>query len=260
SVQSLVWLGEESNRFSRAREEVTTTKRSMDGMLDRHEALMKQFEEIQAKKDEEKESLLGELGLSRAEVEALRARVQTLETQVQSLETRAQLSEEESKVHQDEVHVEELREDVPVRNWASNAEQVGLMYSRRKATRGCASAELGFECRAEELRDDVPVWNWASNAEQVGLIRSRRRDTRGCASAELSFECRAGQCGTGLRIPSRSGLYVHVEELCEDVPVRNWDSNAEQVGLIRSRRRATRGCASAELGFECRAGRAYVLT
>ncbi|KZV24336.1 hypothetical protein F511_25584 [Dorcoceras hygrometricum] len=195
-------------------------------------------------------------------------------------------------------HVEELREDVPVRNWASSAELVGLTYSRRRATRGCASAELGFECRAgrayknyarmcqcgtglrmpswsglrthvEELREDVPVRNWASNAKLVGLTYSCRRTTRGCASAELGFECQAGrayknyarmcQCGTGLRMPSWSGLRTHVEELREDVPVRNWASNAKLVGLTYSCRRTTRGCASAELGFECQAGRAYVL-
>ncbi|KZV24484.1 filament-like plant protein [Dorcoceras hygrometricum] len=112
-MQSLVWLGEASSRFSRAHEEVITTKRSMDGVLGRHEASMKQFEEIQAKKDEEKESLQGELGLSRAEVQALRAQVQTLETQVQSLEARAQHSEEESKIHQAEMEKLKRRGQTP---------------------------------------------------------------------------------------------------------------------------------------------------
>ncbi|KZV49359.1 factor of DNA methylation 4 [Dorcoceras hygrometricum] len=61
-MQSLVWLGEASSRFSQAREEVVMTKRSLDEVIGFHDALMKQFEENRAKKDEEKEYLMGDVG------------------------------------------------------------------------------------------------------------------------------------------------------------------------------------------------------
>ncbi|KZV15877.1 hypothetical protein F511_30130 [Dorcoceras hygrometricum] len=45
-MQSLVWFGEAASRFSKARAEAIKTKRSYDGVLGRHEALLKQLEEI----------------------------------------------------------------------------------------------------------------------------------------------------------------------------------------------------------------------
>ncbi|KZV24615.1 hypothetical protein F511_06441 [Dorcoceras hygrometricum] len=42
-MQTLVWFGEAASRFSKAREEVIMTRRSMDGVLGRHDALMKQL-------------------------------------------------------------------------------------------------------------------------------------------------------------------------------------------------------------------------
>ncbi|KZV30082.1 Tau class glutathione S-transferase [Dorcoceras hygrometricum] len=101
--QTLVWFREAASRFSKAREEFIMTRRSMDGVLGRHDALMKQLEEIQTKENVEKESLSVELESARTEVQALRAQVQTMESQVKSLEARAQCFEEESKIHQAEV-------------------------------------------------------------------------------------------------------------------------------------------------------------
>ncbi|KZV13976.1 hypothetical protein F511_44684 [Dorcoceras hygrometricum] len=72
-MQSLVWFGEAASRFSKARGEVIMTRRSMDGVLGRHDVLMKQLEEIQTKKNVEKESLSVELESARTEVQALRA-------------------------------------------------------------------------------------------------------------------------------------------------------------------------------------------
>ncbi|KZV50289.1 galactose oxidase-like [Dorcoceras hygrometricum] len=46
SVQALVWSGEVVNRLTQARDEVFMTRSSMDGVLDRHNELMKQLEEI----------------------------------------------------------------------------------------------------------------------------------------------------------------------------------------------------------------------
>ncbi|KZV43844.1 GPI ethanolamine phosphate transferase 1 [Dorcoceras hygrometricum] len=77
-MQSLVWFGEAASRFSKAREEVIMTRRSMDGVLGRHDVLMKQLEEIQTKKNVEKESLSVELESARTEVQALRAQLITL--------------------------------------------------------------------------------------------------------------------------------------------------------------------------------------
>ncbi|KZV41686.1 hypothetical protein F511_25509 [Dorcoceras hygrometricum] len=107
--ESLVWLGEAASRFSKAHEEVIKTKRSMDGVLGRHDALMKRLEEIQTKESVEKESLSTELESARAEVQTLRAQMQIMETQVQSLEARAKCSEEDSKLHL--AKVEKLQEE-----------------------------------------------------------------------------------------------------------------------------------------------------
>ncbi|KZV42361.1 hypothetical protein F511_17850 [Dorcoceras hygrometricum] len=112
-MQSLVWFGEPASRFSKAHAEALKTKRSYDGMLGRHEALLKQLEEIQTKENVEKKSLS-------AELESARAEAQTLKTQVQSLEARAQLSEEESKLHLAEV--EKLQEE-RANSWALEKEK-----------------------------------------------------------------------------------------------------------------------------------------
>ncbi|KZV39105.1 hypothetical protein F511_34803 [Dorcoceras hygrometricum] len=113
SLSSLAWFGEAANRFSKVRAEVIKTKRSMDGMLGRHEALMKQLEEIQTKENVEKESLS-------AELESARAEVQTLKAQMQYLEAQAQRSEEESKLHLAEV--EKLQEE-KANSWALEKEK-----------------------------------------------------------------------------------------------------------------------------------------
>ncbi|KZV49509.1 hypothetical protein F511_07630 [Dorcoceras hygrometricum] len=97
-MQSLAWFGEAASRFSKARAEVIKTKRSYDGVLGRHEALLKQLEEIQTKESVEKESLSAELESARAEAQTYKAQAQSLETQVQSLDARAQFAEEESKL------------------------------------------------------------------------------------------------------------------------------------------------------------------
>ncbi|KZV55930.1 hypothetical protein F511_20752 [Dorcoceras hygrometricum] len=97
-LESLAWFGEAASRFSKAHAEVIKTKRSYDGVLGRHEVLLKQLEEIQTKENAEKESLTAELELARAEAQTYNAKAQSLETQVQSLDARAQCAEEESKL------------------------------------------------------------------------------------------------------------------------------------------------------------------
>ncbi|KZV28083.1 hypothetical protein F511_32427 [Dorcoceras hygrometricum] len=108
-MQSLAWFGEAASRFSKARAEVIKTKRSYYGVLGRHDALMKQLEEIQTKESVEKESLSTELESARAEAQTYKAQVQSLETQVQSLDARAQFAEEEIKLRLAEV--EKLQEE-----------------------------------------------------------------------------------------------------------------------------------------------------
>ncbi|KZV23557.1 hypothetical protein F511_35779 [Dorcoceras hygrometricum] len=117
---SLAWFGEAASRFSKARAEVIKTKRSYDGVLGRHEALLKQLEEIQTKENVEKESLNAELESARAEAQTFKIQVQSLETQVKSLEARAELSEEESKLHL--AKVEKLQEE-RANSWALEKEK-----------------------------------------------------------------------------------------------------------------------------------------
>ncbi|KZV42094.1 hypothetical protein F511_11690 [Dorcoceras hygrometricum] len=65
-MQAVVWSGSVANRLLRAREEITKTKHSMDGVIQEHEGLMKQLEEIQATHDKENEEMTLELESSRA--------------------------------------------------------------------------------------------------------------------------------------------------------------------------------------------------
>ncbi|KZV19314.1 hypothetical protein F511_23811 [Dorcoceras hygrometricum] len=95
-MQALVWTGEAANRLSQAQEEVVMTRCSMDGVLGRHNDLLKQAEEMRAHEDREKESL-------RLELEAARADAQSSKALAQSLETKVQRSEEENKTLQIEV-------------------------------------------------------------------------------------------------------------------------------------------------------------
>ncbi|KZV18572.1 hypothetical protein F511_43027 [Dorcoceras hygrometricum] len=119
-MQSLAWFGEAVSRFSKAHAEVIKTKRSYDGVLGRHEVLLKQLEEIRTKENAEKESLTVELELARAEAQTYKAKAQSLETQVQSLDARAQCSEEESKLRLAEV--EKLQEE-RANSWALEKEK-----------------------------------------------------------------------------------------------------------------------------------------
>ncbi|KZV52839.1 hypothetical protein F511_36038 [Dorcoceras hygrometricum] len=126
-MQSLAWFGEAASRFSKARAEIIKTKRSYDGVLGRHEALLKQLEEIQTKENVEKESLTAELESAQAKAQTYKAKAQSLETQVQSLEiqvqsldARAQCAEEESKLHLAEV--EKLQEE-RANSWALEKEK-----------------------------------------------------------------------------------------------------------------------------------------
>ncbi|KZV14253.1 hypothetical protein F511_44030 [Dorcoceras hygrometricum] len=64
-MQAVVWSGSVANRLIRAREEITKTKHSMDGVLQEHGSLMKQLEEIQDNHDKEKEEMALELEASR---------------------------------------------------------------------------------------------------------------------------------------------------------------------------------------------------
>ncbi|KZV47857.1 hypothetical protein F511_38530 [Dorcoceras hygrometricum] len=126
-MQSLAWFWEAASRFSKARAEVIKTKRSYDGVLGRHEAFLKQLEEIQTKESVEKESLSVELESARAEAQTYKAQAQSLETQVQSMEiqvqsldARAQCAEEESKLRLAEV--EKLQEE-RANSWALEKEK-----------------------------------------------------------------------------------------------------------------------------------------
>ncbi|KZV55924.1 hypothetical protein F511_20746 [Dorcoceras hygrometricum] len=120
SVQSLAWFGEAASRFSKARAEVIKTKRSYDGVLGRHEVLLKQLEEIQTKENAEKESLTAELESARAKAQTYKAKAQSLETQVQSLDARSQCAEEENKLRLSEV--EKLQEE-RANSWALEKEK-----------------------------------------------------------------------------------------------------------------------------------------
>ncbi|KZV42119.1 hypothetical protein F511_11113 [Dorcoceras hygrometricum] len=81
--------------------EIVMTRHSMDEVLNRHNELMRQIEELRAWRDEEKKSFLLEL-------EAIRAQVQSSDACVQSSEFRAQHAEEENKGLQYEVKSESL--------------------------------------------------------------------------------------------------------------------------------------------------------
>ncbi|KZV52398.1 hypothetical protein F511_33539 [Dorcoceras hygrometricum] len=107
---ALVWTGEATNHLSQARDEVVRTKRSMDGVLGRHNDLLKQLEEMRAQEDREKESM-------RLQLEAARTDAHSSKALAQSLEVKVQRSEEENKTLQ--IEVEKLQEA------AANSWQIG---------------------------------------------------------------------------------------------------------------------------------------
>ncbi|KZV19961.1 putative LRR receptor-like serine/threonine-protein kinase, partial [Dorcoceras hygrometricum] len=91
--------GEIATRLSQARYEVVMTRRSMDGVLDRHNTLMKQLEDIRAEKDKEKESVLLELETARVEAQSSKAQAlrfeeenKTLQAEVEKLKVEAENS------------------------------------------------------------------------------------------------------------------------------------------------------------------------
>ncbi|KZV55105.1 hypothetical protein F511_07491 [Dorcoceras hygrometricum] len=84
-LQALVWSGEVLNRLCRAHYEVVLNRRSMDGVLSRHDQLMKQFEDLCKQKDEEKQQHLLELEAPRALVQSSAVEIQRLKKEVNML-------------------------------------------------------------------------------------------------------------------------------------------------------------------------------
>ncbi|KZV23132.1 hypothetical protein F511_28445 [Dorcoceras hygrometricum] len=72
--------GEALNCLSREHDEVVLTRHSMDGVLNRHDQLMKQFEELHRQKDEKKQLLLLELEATRSQVQSSEAKIHRLWT------------------------------------------------------------------------------------------------------------------------------------------------------------------------------------
>ncbi|KZV41411.1 hypothetical protein F511_12139 [Dorcoceras hygrometricum] len=71
SQEDLVWNGKALNHLTRAHDEVILTRHSMDGVLNRHDQLIKKFEELHGHKDEEKQQQLLELEATQAQRQAL---------------------------------------------------------------------------------------------------------------------------------------------------------------------------------------------
>ncbi|KZV53546.1 hypothetical protein F511_42243 [Dorcoceras hygrometricum] len=86
SVRALVWSGEVVTRLSQARDEDVMTRCSMDGVLGRHNDLMKQLEDIRAEKDKETESVLLELETVRAEAQSSKAQALRFKEENKSLQ------------------------------------------------------------------------------------------------------------------------------------------------------------------------------
>ncbi|KZV56942.1 hypothetical protein F511_16887 [Dorcoceras hygrometricum] len=119
------------------------------------------------------------------------------------------------------------------------------LIHRGVATRGGTSTKLALSARVEELCEEMPVrtglncragrvcvlrWDCHPRRCQcgTGLKCSRRRATRGDSSAELglSAEMVGFVCSGGIAIRGGAnaelGLSARVEELREEIPVRNW--------------------------------------
>ncbi|KZV40405.1 hypothetical protein F511_10808 [Dorcoceras hygrometricum] len=127
-MQAVVWSGSVANRLLRAREEITETKHSMDGVLQEHGGLMKQLEEIRANHDKESEEMALKLESSR---------------------TRALRAEEENKALQAEV---DKWKDEAANSWELGKEKFLQSKEFRILCSGKALAffEKGFdECLAQ---------------------------------------------------------------------------------------------------------------
>ncbi|KZV50511.1 hypothetical protein F511_33734 [Dorcoceras hygrometricum] len=96
-MQALVWRSSVANRLLQAREEVTKTKHSMEGVLEQHGDSMKQLEEIRANKDKEKEVMALELEASRAEAQLSKARALRAEEENKALHAEVEKWKGEAK-------------------------------------------------------------------------------------------------------------------------------------------------------------------
>ncbi|KZV27888.1 hypothetical protein F511_26224 [Dorcoceras hygrometricum] len=92
---SVEWRGGQSP--SSSTDEVTMTRRSMEGMLTRQDGLMKQLEEMRAISDKEKESMLLELEISRSQSLHLEKENKALHSEVEKLKGEAENSWELEK-------------------------------------------------------------------------------------------------------------------------------------------------------------------
>ncbi|KZV40202.1 senescence-associated carboxylesterase 101-like [Dorcoceras hygrometricum] len=118
------------------------TRRSMNGVLRHHNDPLKQFEEMRAQEDREKESL-------RLELEATRADAKSYKALAQSMEVKVQCSEKENRALQAEV--EKLQGEV-ANSWQLGKEKF-LQYKEFDSLcskRGSVFFEQGFNgCLAQ---------------------------------------------------------------------------------------------------------------
>ncbi|KZV46421.1 hypothetical protein F511_23627 [Dorcoceras hygrometricum] len=130
-MKAVVWSGSVANRLLRAREEITKTKHSMDGVIQEHEGLMKQLEEIRANHDKENEEMALELESSR---------------------TRALRAEEENKALQAEV---DKWKDEAANSWELGKEKFMQSKEFRVICSGKALAffEKGFDGCLAQFRE-----------------------------------------------------------------------------------------------------------
>ncbi|KZV48827.1 salicylic acid-binding protein 2 [Dorcoceras hygrometricum] len=130
-LKAVVWSGSVANRLLHAREEITKTKHSMDGLIQEHEGLMKQLEEIQATHDKENKEMALELESSR---------------------TRAFRAEEENKALQAEV---DKWKDEAANSWELGKEKFLQSKEFRVLCSGKALAffEKGFDGCLAQFRE-----------------------------------------------------------------------------------------------------------
>ncbi|KZV54789.1 hypothetical protein F511_04411 [Dorcoceras hygrometricum] len=226
-MQALVWTGEAANRLSQARDEVAMTRRSMDGVLGRHNDLLKQLKEMRAQEDRERDQGSafggGDEGPPGRGVEATKRGSRLLavwERRVPAFQRVRQ------PIFRERLGLFEQGFNGCLAQFRANG------YSKEEHPDSFLDVEqalVDMPEESEESSSGVANTGLGLSDELIGLMYSNGRATRGVAN-------------TGLGLSDELiGLMYSNGRATRGVANAGLDLSAELVGLMYSNGRATRG-------------------
>ncbi|KZV34483.1 hypothetical protein F511_27460 [Dorcoceras hygrometricum] len=251
-VEAMVWDDEAINRLTWARREISSSRQSLDEVLEHHTELAKQLEELEAIRTEERRASEARQRALEAEKGALEAEKKALEAEL--VDTRAQAEGEIQSLCAEN----ELLKGKSKNAWSLGKDEFlkSFEFDDLCGEKSLAFFECGFKGRVRILgcittrgiRIMIKLSSVSGlRAQRIGLICSDGAATRGGANViwassfrmdrayALGWGChpRRCQCELGFKLSIGSGLYAGGA--------------------------ATRGGANVNWVSSCRADQAYVL-